>query len=145
MRGKDTLRRKEEEEEHLQMYGESTDGKVGYHLHGPVDSEKRMSYSGQETWTCKKKRRGIPFVEWRAKWIEELRLDQATESRAHIRSQNVIYTRTNATCKMGEMWRVSKPIMESFDISGNREKTTAIMGDKWGLQTAKQDGDDICK
>ena len=27
----------------------------------------------------------------------------------------------------------------------NREKTIAILGDRWWLQTAKQDGDNICK
>ena len=33
----------------------------------------------------------------------------------------------------------------SFDALGNREKPIAILGERWCLQTAKQDMDTICK
>ena len=35
--------------------------------------------------------------------------------------------------------------MKSFEALGSREKTIAILGDRWWPQTAKQEGDKICK
>ena len=35
--------------------------------------------------------------------------------------------------------------MTSFDALYSREKTIAILGDGWWPQTAKQDGDKICR
>ena len=41
----------------------------------------------------------------------------------------------------GEMRDLDKSGMESFDALDSREKTIAILGDRWWPQTAKQDGD----
>ena len=35
--------------------------------------------------------------------------------------------------------------MKSFEALDSREKTIAILGDRWWPQTAKQEGDKICK
>ena len=35
--------------------------------------------------------------------------------------------------------------MQSFDALDSREKTITILGDRWWQQTAKQDGDKICR
>ena len=44
----------------------------------------------------------------------------------------------------GEMRDLDKSGMKSFDASDSREKTIAILGDRWWPQTAKQDGDKVC-
>ena len=44
----------------------------------------------------------------------------------------------------GEMRDLNKSGMESFDALDSREKTIAILGDRWWPQTAKQDGGKIC-
>ena len=44
-----------------------------------------------------------------------------------------------------EMREVKEGRIESFDALDSREKTIAILGDRWWPQTAKQDGDKICK
>ena len=43
------------------------------------------------------------------------------------------------------MREVKEGGIKSFDALDNREKTIAILGDRWWLQTAKQDGDKIHK
>ena len=43
------------------------------------------------------------------------------------------------------MREVNEGGIKSFDALDGREKTTAILGDRWWPQTAKQDGDMICK
>ena len=40
---------------------------------------------------------------------------------------------------------LNKSRMESFDALDSREKTIATLGDRWWPQTAKQDGDTICR
>ena len=40
---------------------------------------------------------------------------------------------------------LNKSGMESFDALDDWEKTIAILGDRWWPQTAKQDGDEICR
>ena len=44
-----------------------------------------------------------------------------------------------------EMRGMDKSGMKSFDALDSREKTIAILGDRWWPQTAKQDGDKICR
>ena len=41
----------------------------------------------------------------------------------------------------GGMRDVNKRVMESFDALDSREKTIAMLGDRWWPQTAKLDGD----
>ena len=43
------------------------------------------------------------------------------------------------------MREVKEGGMNLFDALDNRGKTIAILGDRWWPQTAKQDGDKICK
>ena len=38
-----------------------------------------------------------------------------------------------------------RPTPQSFDALDSREKTIAILGNRWWPQTAKQDGDKICR
>ena len=45
----------------------------------------------------------------------------------------------------GEMRDVNEGGMESLDALDSREKTIAVLGDRWWPQTAKQDGDKICR
>ena len=45
----------------------------------------------------------------------------------------------------GDMRDLKKSSMKSFDALDSREKTIAILGDRWWPQTAKQDGDKICR
>ena len=45
----------------------------------------------------------------------------------------------------GEMRNLNKSDMESFDALDSREKTIAILGDRWWPQTVKQDGDRMWK
>ena len=45
----------------------------------------------------------------------------------------------------GEMRDLDKSGMASFDALDSREKTIAILGDRWWPQTAKQDGDKVCR
>ena len=44
-----------------------------------------------------------------------------------------------------EMREVKEGGIKSFDALDNRKKTIAILGDRCWPQTAKQDGDNICK
>ena len=46
---------------------------------------------------------------------------------------------------MEEMREVNEGGIKSFDALDSREKTIAILGDRWWPQTAKQDGDNKCK
>ena len=43
------------------------------------------------------------------------------------------------------MREVKEGGVKSFDALDSREKTIAILGDRWWPQTAKQDGDKMCK
>ena len=45
----------------------------------------------------------------------------------------------------GEMRDMNEDGMKSFEALDSREKTTAILGDRWWPQKAKQEGDKICK
>ena len=45
----------------------------------------------------------------------------------------------------GEMRKIDECGMEKFGALGSSEKTIAILGDEWWPQTAKQEGDEICK
>ena len=40
---------------------------------------------------------------------------------------------------------LDKSGIKSFDALDSREKTIAMLGDRWWPQTAKQDGDKICR
>ena len=43
------------------------------------------------------------------------------------------------------MREVNEGGIKSFDALDSREKMIAILGDRWWPQTARQDGDKICK
>ena len=45
----------------------------------------------------------------------------------------------------GEMRDSNKSGMTSFDALDSREKTIATLGDRWWPQTAKKNGDKICR
>ena len=68
---------------------------------------------------------------------------KAIESRTHIVAECELYQEERDVLE-GEMRDLDKSGMKSFDALDSREKTIAILGDRWWPQTAKQDGDKIC-
>ena len=69
---------------------------------------------------------------------------KAIESRTHIVAECELYQEERDVLE-GEMRDLDKSGMKSFDALDSREKTIAILGDRWWPQTAKQDGDKICR
>ena len=69
---------------------------------------------------------------------------KATESRTHIVAECELY-QEERDVQEREMWDLNKSGMESFDALDSREKTIAILGNRWWPQTVKQDGDKICR
>ena len=69
---------------------------------------------------------------------------EAMESRAHIVAECELYKEEREVLE-GEMRDMNEDGMKSFEALGSREKTIAILGDRWWPQTAKQEGDKICK
>ena len=69
---------------------------------------------------------------------------KATESRTHIVAECEPYQEERDVLE-GEMRDLDNSGMKSFDALDSREKTIAILGDRWWPQTAKQDGDKICR
>ena len=68
---------------------------------------------------------------------------KARESRIYIVAECELYQEERGILEE-EMREVNEGGMKSFDILYSREKTIAILGDRWRPQTAKQDGDKIC-
>ena len=69
---------------------------------------------------------------------------KAVESRTHIVAECELYKEERDVLE-GEMRELDKSGKKSFDALDSREKTIAILGDRWWPQTAKQDGDKICR
>ena len=64
---------------------------------------------------------------------------KAIESRTHIVAECELYHEERDVLEE-EMRDLNKSGMNSFDALDSREKTIAILGDRWWPQTAKQDG-----
>ena len=70
---------------------------------------------------------------------------KAIESRTHIVAECELYKEERDVLE-GEVRDLDRRSgMKSFDALDSREKTIVILGDKWWPQTAKQDGDKICR
>ena len=69
---------------------------------------------------------------------------KARESRTHIVAECELCKEERDTLEK-EMRGVNEGGMNLFEALDNREKTVAILGDRCWSQTAKQDGDNICK
>ena len=69
---------------------------------------------------------------------------KARDSRTHIVAECELY-REERDILVEEMPEVKEGGMNLFEALYNMEKTIAILGDRWWSQTAKQDGDKICK
>ena len=70
---------------------------------------------------------------------------KAIESRTHIVAECELYQEERDVLE-GEMRNLNKKSgLKSFDALDSRENTIAILGDRWWPQTAKQDGDEICR
>ena len=69
---------------------------------------------------------------------------KAMESRTHIVAECELYNEERDV-REGEMRDMNEDGMKSFEALDRREKTIAILGDRWWPQTAKQEGDKICK
>ena len=69
---------------------------------------------------------------------------KARESRIHIVAECELYNEERDILEE-EMREVKEGGIKSIDALDSREKTIAILGDRWWPQTAKQDGDKICK
>ena len=65
---------------------------------------------------------------------------KAVESRTHLVGECEIY---NKERDLLEMRKIDECDMEKFGTLNNREKTIAILGDRWWPQKAKQQGDTI--
>ena len=66
------------------------------------------------------------------------------ESRTQVVGKCEIYKEERDVLEE-EMMKIDGCGMEKFDTPDNIEKTIAILGDRWGPQTAKQQGDKINK
>ena len=66
------------------------------------------------------------------------------ESRTHIVGEYGVYKEERDALEEG-MRKLDVCDMEEFGRLESREKTIAILGDRWWPQTAKQDGDRISK
>ena len=69
---------------------------------------------------------------------------KAIESRNHIVAECELHQEERDVLE-GEMRDLNKSSMESLDALDSREKTIATLGYRWWPQTAKQDGDKICR
>ena len=69
---------------------------------------------------------------------------KARESRTHIVAECELYQEERDTLEK-EIREVNEGGMNLFEALDNMEKTIAILGDRCWSQTAKQDGDNICK
>ena len=69
---------------------------------------------------------------------------KARESRIYIVAECELY-KEERDIQVEEMREVKEGGMNLFDALYSREKTIAILGDRCWPQTAKQDGDNICK
>ena len=65
---------------------------------------------------------------------------KAVESRTHIVAECELYKEERDVLE-GEMRELDKSGKKSFDALDSREKTIAILGDRWWPQTAIQEGD----
>ena len=69
---------------------------------------------------------------------------KAMESRTHIVAECELYKEERDVLE-GEMRDMNEGGTESFEGLDSREKTIAILGDRWWPQTVKQEGDKICE
>ena len=66
------------------------------------------------------------------------------ESRSRILAECELYQEESDMLRR-EMLEVNEDGMQLFEGLDSSGKTMAILGDRWWPQTAKQDGDKICK
>ena len=147
IREKGALRCKVDKEEHLKIYGGLKEG-IGMkeYLHGPLDAAKNLKLRfrvGDLDLPERRKRYTSKRVEEEVD-KQNCPCGKAVESRTHIVAECELYKEERDVLE-GEMRELDKSGMKSFDALDSREKTIAILGDRWWPQTAKQDGDKICR
>ena len=70
---------------------------------------------------------------------------EAIESRTHLVVECELYQEERDVLEEEMRDLDKRGVTSSFDALDRREKTIAILGDRWWPQTAKQDGDKICR
>ena len=116
------------------------------YLHGPLDYAKNLKLRfriGDLDLPERRKR----YTSSRVEEEEEAQTcpcGKARESRTHIVAECELYKEERDTLEK-EMREVNEGGMNLFEALDNREKTIAILRDRCWPQTAKQDGDNICK
>ena len=117
------------------------------YLHGPMDAAKnlKLRFRVGDLDLPQKRKRYTSSREDEDVDAQKCPCDKAMVSRTHIVAECELYKEERDVLE-GEMLDVNNEGgMKSFDALDSREKTIAIMGGRWWPQTAKQEGDKICK
>ena len=139
------LRNKVNEEKHVEIYRELRDD-IGMktYLHGLMDCAKKLKLR------FRVEDLDLPEIRKRYTSSREEDMDAhicpcgtTIEGRTHIIGKCEIYKEERVALK--EIRKSDVCDMEEFGILESSEKTIAILGDRWWLQTAKQDWDRISK
>ena len=140
------LRQKVDEEEHVKIYGGLREviGMKAY-LHGPIDYAKNLKLRfriGDLDLLERRKRYTSSRV--KEEDTQTCPCGKTRESRINIVAECELYKEERDMLEE-EMREVKEGGIKSFDVLDSREKTVAILADRWWPQTAKQDVDKICK
>ena len=132
------------EERHLEMYGGlREDIGMKTYLHGPMGFAKKLKVrfrvgdldlpERSKRYTSSREEEGVA--------TNMFPCGATVESRTRIVGECEIYKEERDALEE-EMRKLDECDMEEFGRLESREKTIAILGDRWWPQTAKQDGDD---
>ena len=109
------------------------------YLHGPMDHAKKLKLRFRVGDLDLPERRYIPVVGRRRTWLQICARLAQQWSRTHIVGECEIYKEERDALE--EMRKSDVCDMEEFGRLESGEKTIAILGDRWWLQTPTQDGD----
>ena len=112
-------------------------------MHGPMDYAKMLKLRfrvGDLDLPERRKR----YASSREEEIAQMcPCGKAVGSRTHIVGECEIYKEERDL--LDEMRKLDKCVMDKFGTLCSREKTIAILGDRWWPQKAKQEGDTLSK
>ena len=113
------------------------------YLHGSMDYAKTLKLRFRvEDLDLPEKRKRYASSREEEQITQMYSCGKAVESRTHLVGECEIY---NKERDLLEMRKIDECDMEKFGTLNNREKTIAILGDRWWPQKAKQQGDKISK
>ena len=111
------------------------------YLHGSMDYAKTLKLRFRvEDLDLPEKRKRYASSREEEQITQMYSCGKAVESRTHLVGECEIY---NKERDLLEMRKIDECDMEKFGTLNNREKTIAILGDRWWPQKAKQQGDTI--